>query len=71
MTQVTYPLYAEVQDNKKVLIIDGFQNTASYGKEFLDTLRTVWDELLSKRNVMVILICSLISYTSSFSTDAV
>lgn len=61
--------FASLTDNKKVLIMDGFHNTSAFGKAFLDEVRTIWDEVLSERNVMLVLVSSVISYTSAFSTD--
>ena len=61
--------YAGHTDNKKILIMDGFQDTSSLGKGFLEMLRDAWDSVLSKRNVMLIISSSVISFVSDFSKD--
>ncbi len=61
--------FARHTDNKKILIIDGFHNTSAFGKGFLEELRGIWDDVLSGSNVMLVLVSSVISYTSPFTTD--
>ncbi len=61
--------FARHTDNKKILVIDGFHNMSSFGKAFLEELRMIWDDVLSGSSVMLILVSSVISYTSPFSAD--
>ncbi|MBQ3736344.1 MAG: ATP-binding protein, partial [Candidatus Methanomethylophilaceae archaeon] len=62
--------FASHYDNKKILIIDGFHNTASFGTKFLEGLRGIWDDILSQRNVTLILVGSLLPYMRSFTEDS-
>ncbi len=61
--------FASYTDNKKILIIDGFQNTAALGTGFLREIREVWDELLSGMNITLILVSSVVSQAASFADD--
>ena len=61
--------FASHYDNKKILIMDGFHNTASFGTKFLEELRGIWDDILSQRNVTLILVGSVIPYMRSFTED--
>jgi AAA+ ATPase superfamily predicted ATPase len=56
-------------NNKKILVIDEFQNMLQFGNGFLGMLRSAWDSVLSKSNVMLILSSSVISAVSPLSSD--
>ncbi len=47
--------------NKKVLVIDEFQNMLQFGNGFLNMLRRAWDSIMSKGNVMLVLSSSIVS----------
>ena len=59
--------FASHSDNLKILILDGFQYLASEG--FLTELRDSWDEVLSEKNVIMILCGSVVSQMRSLTAD--
>ena len=62
--------FASHYDNKKILIMDGFHNTASFGNRFLEELRGIWDDILSQRNITLVLVGSVLPYMRSFTEDS-
>ncbi len=47
---------------RRILVIDEFQHIAQKRPDFLSELRAVWDDVLSKKNFLLILLSSAVSY---------
>ena len=57
---------AEESEKKRiVLVIDEFQNLGKANKAFPSIMQKIWDEVLSKANIMLILCGSLINMMTS------
>lgn len=55
----------EANNGKIVLVIDEFQNLGKSNKTFPSVMQKIWDELLSKSNILLILCGSLINMMTS------
>lgn len=55
----------EANNGKIVLVIDEFQNLVKSNKTFPSVMQKIWDELLSKSNILLILCGSLINMMTS------
>lgn len=55
----------EANNGKIVLVIDEFQNLGKANKAFPSVMQKIWDELLAKSNIMLILCGSLINMMTS------
>ena len=61
-----FNIIADESKNKRVvLVMDEFQNLGKANKAFPSVMQKVWDEILSKSNVMLILCGSLINMMTS------
>lgn len=63
------PIFNIISDESKneriVLVMDEFQNLGKANKAFSSVMQKIWDEILSKSNVMLILCGSLINMMTS------
>jgi hypothetical protein len=63
------PIFKNVAEESKneriVLVIDEFQNLGKVNKAFPSIMQKIWDEILSKANIMLILCGSLINMMTS------
>lgn len=58
-------LLSNIGTQRLLIVIDDFQNLSYNNVSFLSLFQSIWDNLLSKANVMVILSSSLVSSISS------
>ncbi len=61
--------FAESNDDKKVLVIDEFQNLFEKDKSFLSVFQEIWDEHLSSKNIMLIVCGSHVTTMESLDKD--
>lgn len=60
--EAAFSAFAEYEaSEKKILILDEFQYLANINPAFVSVFQKVWDEILSQKNIMVIICGSLIS----------
>lgn len=63
------PIFQIIADESKkeriILVIDEFQNLSKANKSFPSVMQKIWDEILSKANIMLILCGSLINMMTS------
>lgn len=58
-------LLSKIEAQRLVIVFDEFQNLSHNNESFISVFQSIWDNFLSKANVMVILSCSLVSSISS------
>ena len=58
-------LLSKIEAQRLVIVFDEFQNLSHNNESFISVFQSIWDNFLSKANVMVILSCSLVSSFSS------